>query len=68
MMRYDADGVSPEKIDAIERFGAYMQALVEERRSSPRDDMVSDLLAAEFERQDGSRRTVRGPLHVPISL
>jgi cytochrome P450 len=56
MMRYEAAGVSPEKINAIGRFGAYMQALVEERRRAPRDDMISDLLAAELERADGSRR------------
>ena len=56
MMRFEAEGVSAEKISAIERFSAYMEAMVEDRRRAPRDDMVSDLLSAEITRDDGSRR------------
>ena len=58
MMRLETDGISPEKLDAIERFGAYMEALVEERRRNPCDDLVSDLLSAEVARADGTRRTL----------
>jgi cytochrome P450 len=58
MMRWEAGAVSAEKMDAIGRFSAYMEALVEDRRTSPRDDMVSDLLAAEITRDDGSRRAL----------
>ena len=32
MMRFEPDGVSAEKMEAIERFGAYMEAMVEDRR------------------------------------
>jgi cytochrome P450 len=56
MMRFEAEGVSAEKIEAIEHFSAYMEAMVEDRRRAPRDDMVSDLLSAEITRDDGSRR------------
>jgi cytochrome P450 len=34
----------------------YYQCLIEERRSRPRDDMVSDLVAAEFVDDTGTRR------------
>jgi cytochrome P450 len=56
MMRLEPDGVSAEKMEAIDRFSAYMQAMVEDRRRTPRDDMVSDLIASEITREDGSRR------------
>jgi cytochrome P450 len=56
MLRLEPDGMSAEKMEAIERFGKYMEAMVEERRRTPRDDMVSDLIAAEITRDDGSRR------------
>jgi cytochrome P450 len=56
MMRLEPDGISTEKLDAIERFSRYMEALVEDRRDTPRDDMVSDLLAAEITRDDGTTR------------
>jgi len=58
MMRLETGTVSAEKMEAIERFGAYMHAMVEDRRHVPRDDMISDLLAAEITRDDGSRRTL----------
>jgi cytochrome P450 len=56
MMRFEPGGVSAEKADATRRFGDYMEALVADRRRTPRDDMVSDLLAAEITRADGSAR------------
>ena len=39
---------------------AYMSAMVEDRRQHPRDDMVSDLLAAELTRDDGTQRRLDG--------
>ena len=56
MMRFEADGLSADKLDAIERFSAYMKDLVEDRQRTPRDDMTSDLLAAEITRDDGTKR------------
>jgi cytochrome P450 len=55
-MRYEPDGMSEEKAEAARLTGEYMHALVEERRRAPRDDMVSDLLAAEITRADGTTR------------
>jgi cytochrome P450 len=56
MMRFEADGVSTEKLEAIGHFGEYMEAMVADRTRTPRDDMVSDLISAEITRDDGSRR------------
>jgi cytochrome P450 len=56
LMRYEPDGISTEKADAIASLGGYMSAMVEDRRQHPRDDMVSDLLAAEVTREDGTQR------------
>jgi cytochrome P450 len=61
MMRLEIGTVSAEKMDAIERFGAYMQAMVDDRRRAPRDDMISDLLAVEITRDDGSSRKLDHP-------
>jgi cytochrome P450 len=55
MMRLEPEP-SSEKMDAIAQFSAYMQAMVEDRRRSPQDDMVSDLISAEITREDGTRR------------
>ncbi len=55
-MRYEPDGISTEKLDAMGATRSYMAALVDERRAHPRDDMVSDLLAAEIILDDGTRR------------
>jgi cytochrome P450 len=55
-MRYEPDGVSAEKADAIRRTSEYMHALVEDRQRSPQEDMVSDLLAAQITRADGTTR------------
>ena len=56
LMRYEPDGISTEKADAIASLGAYMSAMVRDRQQHPRDDMVSDLLAAEVTRADGTQR------------
>ena len=56
LMRYEPDGISAEKADAIASLGAYMSAMVRDRQQHPRDDMVSDLLAAEVTRADGTQR------------
>jgi cytochrome P450 len=56
MMRFEPDGMSTEKADAGRRIGDYIEALVEERRRMPREDMVSDLLAAEVTQADGTTR------------
>jgi len=56
MMRLEPDGISAEKIDAIGNFSTYMESMVDERRDAPRDDMISDLLAAEITRDDGTVR------------
>jgi cytochrome P450 len=56
MMRFEPDGVSAAKLEAMQRFSAYLQEMVDERRRKPRDDMVSDLLSAEITREDGSTR------------
>lgn len=42
--------------DVRERLWGYFGRYVSERRSSPRDDMVSDLIEAELVREDGSAR------------
>jgi cytochrome P450 len=55
-MRYEPLGLSAEKADAIASMNSYMAAMVDDRRTHPRDDMVSDLLAAELPREDGTTR------------
>lgn len=56
LLRLEPDGDSPEKLAAITSLSTYMEDLVADRRKSPRDDMVSDLLAAELSLDDGSSR------------
>ena len=60
-MRYEPLGISDEKAAAIASLSAYMADMVEDRRAHPRDDMVSDLLAAEVQREDGSARRLTVP-------
>jgi cytochrome P450 len=58
MMRLD-DGdpqVANEKLEAVGNIGPYIEQLVEERRRAPQDDLLSELLAADLVRSDGSRR------------
>jgi cytochrome P450 len=57
MLRFEPEGMmSTEKLDAMQRFSAYMADMVDDRRRTPRDDMTSDLLAAEITRDDGTTR------------
>jgi cytochrome P450 len=56
LMRYEPYGTSPEKADAISSLNEYMAAMIEDRERHPRDDMVSDLLAAEITRDNGTTR------------
>jgi cytochrome P450 len=56
MMRFEPDGMSAEKADAFRSIDAYMAAMIHDRQQRPRDDMISDLLAAEITREDGSTR------------
>jgi cytochrome P450 len=56
MLHYDPTGLNEERNNAQMQLAAYMNAMVEDRAKSPRDDMVSDLLAAEITREDGSTR------------
>ncbi len=56
LMRFEPDGISAEKLDAIQSLNSYMAAMVTDRQQRPRDDMVSDLLAAEITRDDGTTR------------
>ena len=68
MLRFDDSG-SGASLDAFAKFGAYMQTLVDHRRATPRDDMVSDLLAAEITREDGTaRRLDNGEVMAFITL
>jgi cytochrome P450 len=62
-MRYEPEGLSTEKAEAMARSWQYMTDLVEDRRAKPRDDMVSDLLAAQITLDDG---TVRALTHEEV--
>ncbi|MCU1430219.1 MAG: cytochrome [Actinomycetia bacterium] len=55
-MRYEPDGISAEKASAMSALSACMNGIVDERKAQPRDDMVSDLLAAEIALDDGTHR------------
>ena len=56
MLRYEEGGISEEKAQAGADFSAYLAQVIEERAAEPRDDMTSDLLAAEIEIGDGRTR------------
>jgi cytochrome P450 len=56
MMRYEPEGASPEKLEAMANLDRYTVELVRDRARQPQDDMISDLLAAELTREDGSHR------------
>ncbi len=53
-MRYDPEHVDPRTRDAFAKIEEYLQALVAERRTQPRDDMISDLLEVSVELDDGT--------------
>ncbi len=56
MLRYEPEGVSPEKLAGLRSLNEYMANFVREREARPQDDMVSDLLASEIALEDGTRR------------
>lgn len=57
LMRDDPDDPDQSaKMAAIGSLTEYMEAMVEDRRQQPRDDMVSDLLATELHQEDGTIR------------
>ena len=56
MMRYEPDGISQDKLDAIEAHQAYVRDLIAQRTAAPADDMTSDLVRAEIELDDGTTR------------
>jgi cytochrome P450 len=56
LMRYEGDDLSPEKAEAVMNLFGYIAALVEDRATAPRDDMVSDLLTAEIQPDGGDPR------------
>jgi cytochrome P450 len=56
MMRYEPHGMSAEKTNAYQQFSNYLDSMIADRRARPRDDMISDLLAAEITLSDGTIR------------
>ncbi|MET1000521.1 MAG: cytochrome P450 [Acidimicrobiia bacterium] len=58
LMKLEPDGLSPEKGEAIGNFMSYVTALLDDRAREPRDDMISDLFAAEITLDDGTTRTL----------
>src|SRR6185369_13895440 len=42
--------------EAVGHIGPYIEQLVDERRRAPKDDLLSEMLAADLERSDGTRR------------
>lgn len=45
-------------IDAMSQIGLLYYNLIQERRTDPRDDMITALIAAEVERDDGTRASL----------
>lgn len=56
MMSYEPDGPTPEQSEAAANLHRYLRAMTEDRRQHPQDDMISDLVAAEIELDDGTAR------------
>jgi cytochrome P450 len=56
VMRLEDNAISDEKTTAMHKYSEYIHALYEERSRAPRDDMLSELLAAEIPRVDGTTR------------
>ncbi|MEZ5170484.1 MAG: cytochrome P450 [Acidimicrobiia bacterium] len=66
MLYRGPDGEVPGEstLDAMAELGAYILDLIDERRESPGDDLVSVLLAAELKHPDGTgRRLTRREIH-----
>ncbi len=51
----------PAALQAMAEMNAYFTDLLEERRKRPKEDLISQLLAAELEDEDGSRRSLTQP-------
>jgi cytochrome P450 len=56
LMRHEPEGLSPERGEAVASLFSYLSQLIADRAEHPRDDMTSDLLAAEVQIDDGSTR------------
>jgi len=69
LMRYEPDGLSAEKAEAVGNLNRYLADMLRDREANPRDDMTSDLLSAEITLEDGSRRRLnRSEVHSFITL
>jgi cytochrome P450 len=69
LMRYEPDGLSAEKAEAMRLLHEYLAAMVRDRQQNPQDDMVSDLVAAEITGHDGVvRRLTRSEVHSFFTL
>ena len=54
--RNEGIGISAESMDAIMKSGAYYYELIQERRKTPQDDMISRLIEAEIVEDGETRR------------
>ena len=69
LMRYEPDGLSAEKADAVGKLTSYLTDMIRDRQANPRDDMTSDLLTTEITLGDGTtRRLTRSEVHSFITL
>jgi cytochrome P450 len=69
LMRYEPDGLSAEKAEAMRLLHEYLAAMVKDREQNPRDDMVSDLVTSEITLDDGTvRRLTRSEVHSFFTL
>jgi cytochrome P450 len=69
LMRYEPDGLSAEKAEAMGLLHEYLAAMVKDRERNPRDDMVSDLVNSEITLDDGTvRRLTRSEVHSFFTL
>jgi cytochrome P450 len=69
LMRYEPDGLSAEKAEAVGNLNRYLADMLRDREAHPRDDMASDLLTAEVTVTDGTtRRLTRSEVHSFITL
>jgi cytochrome P450 len=69
LMRYEPDGISAEKAEAMGLLHEYLAAMVRDREQNPRDDMVSDLVNSEITLDDGTvRRLTRSEVHSFFTL
>jgi cytochrome P450 len=54
-------GLPPAALKAMAEMNAYFVDLIEERRKRPKEDLISQLLAAELEEEGGRRRKLTDP-------